>query len=170
MRGFVICFMCFVTCFLYGCESKKKEPYVSPQERYVSLQERYETAMTEFANSDRYHAVVCQKGKSMVAYRTLLGDDLNPRIRFIAEMEVTRRHKYTFGTLFKDGKEIRILRTRMFNLSTRENSQWVEETGVPGPDWWVNAYPGETVRAVFDLPYESKDQFDITRYKVGDIS
>lgn len=144
-----------------------------------SVEEQHKKAMLEFAASDNYHAEVCRDGDKLMAYRTLIAETPNaekqwvPIIRIIGQMVLDEKSSYCDGELIKgqskfipplldgsgyyrfDGSEVRTLSKVNWNMTTKKASRRS-----------IEGYPNETIKTVFDIPYVTKDQFDIRNYEV----
>lgn len=152
------------------CEDKRLKN-LSPCQKHN--QKLYDEKADEFSKTSEFHAMVCTDGGNLIAYRATLSSDLKPILRLISQKisDSDGKSYFSVGELKKgkevektnimgdkqlafEGVEIRTLYKHIFNISSNKQSEIM-----------VEAYKGEKIRVVMDIPFESSERFDIKSYE-----
>ena len=152
------------------CESKELKKLKPCLEQG---QKKFDEKVNEFSKTSEFHAMVCTEGSNLIAYRATLSNELKPILRLIFQItsESDGKSNFYVGELKKgsevekenlmgekhlgfDGTEIRTLNKYAFNIMTKKSSEFS-----------IEAYKGEKVRFLMDIPYETASSFDIKSYE-----
>ena len=152
------------------CEDKRLKN-LSPCQKHN--QKLYDEKADEFSKTSEFHAMVCTEGSNLIAYRATLSNEMKPILRLIFQItsESDGKSNFYVGELKKgsevekenlmgekhlgfDGTEIRTLNKYVFNIMTKKSSEFS-----------IEAYKGEKVRFLMDIPYETASSFDIKSYE-----
>ena len=133
----------------------------------------FDEKVNEFSKTSEFHAMVCTEGSNLIAYHATLSNELKPILRLIFQITSDSDGKsyFSVGELKKgsevekenlmgekylgfDGTEIRTLSKYAFNIMTKKSSEFM-----------IEAYKGEKVRFLMDIPYEAASSFDIKAYE-----